>query len=78
MSEKPYMIAAVEGVLGSPAPVWLAWGHQRESALGRLQDVFKIGDQGQVFRDFLEASRRLRERDAEIVAEWRACEQAVG
>jgi hypothetical protein len=77
MSEKPYMIAAVGGVLGSPAPMWLTLGHQRESALGRLQDVFKIGDQGQAFRDFTETGRRLGKSDAEIVAEWREYEQLV-
>jgi hypothetical protein len=53
----------------------LTWEHQRESALGRLHDVFKIGDQGQVFRDFTETGRRLGKSDAEIVAEWRECEQ---
>jgi hypothetical protein len=37
--DRPYLAAAVGGIYGSPAPVFLTWGHERESALERLRDV---------------------------------------
>ena len=43
----------------------------------RLNDVFRIGAQGQAFRDFLEAGRKQGKSEAEIVKEWKGCERAV-
>jgi hypothetical protein len=77
MNSLPYLVARVGTVLGPPAAALLTYPRHRESALARTQDVFKVGDQGQVYRDFMEAGHRLGKRDAEIVAEWRVGEQAV-
>jgi hypothetical protein len=77
MNEKPYLVAAVGRIMGSPAPVFLTWGHGRESALARLRDVFRIGVRGQAFRDFLEAGRKQGMTEAEIVRQWKACERAA-
>jgi hypothetical protein len=57
MRTLPYLVAQIGGIYGSPAPVFLTWGHEQESALARLVDVFRIGVRGQAFRDFLEAGR---------------------
>jgi hypothetical protein len=62
---------------GSPAPVFLTGGHERESALARLVDVFSIGVRGQAFRDFLEGGRRQGKSGAKVVGEWRECEQSA-
>ena len=55
----------------------MTWGHERESALERLKDVFCIGAQGQAYRDFEEAGRKLGKSEAEIVEEWKGCERAA-
>jgi hypothetical protein len=77
MNDRPYLVAAVGGIYGSPAPVFLIWGHEQESALARLGDVFRIGVRGQAFRDFLEAGRKLGMREADIVTQRKECERAV-
>jgi hypothetical protein len=77
MNDRPYLVAEVDGIYGSPAPVCLTWGHERESALARLEDVFRIGVRGQAFRDFVEAGRKQGKSEAEIVEEWKGCERAV-
>jgi hypothetical protein len=77
MNDRPYIVAAVGGIYGSPAPLFLTWGHGRESALARFVDVFRIGVRGQAFRDFLEAGRKQGKSDVEIVEEWKGCGQAV-
>jgi hypothetical protein len=46
----------------------LTWGYGWESALERLKDVFRIGAQGQAYRDFLEAGRKQGKSEAEIVS----------
>jgi hypothetical protein len=51
--------------------------HERESALARLRDVFRIGAHGQAFRDFVDAGRKQGKSEAEVVREWRECEQAA-
>jgi hypothetical protein len=76
MNTLPYLVARAGRIFGSPAPVFLTWGHERESALERLRDVFRIGVQGQAFRDFVEAGRKQGMTEAEIVEEWKGCEQA--
>ena len=45
--------------------------------LARLVDVFRIGGQGQAFRDFLEAGRKLGMSEVEIVGAWQACERVM-
>ena len=77
MNDRPYLVAAVGGIYGSPAPVFLTWGHERESALHRLRDVFRIGVQGQAVRDCVEAGRKQGISDVEIVRKWKECERAV-
>src|SRR5262249_31287884 len=77
MNSLPYLVATVGTVFGPPAAALLTGPHERDSALERLRDVFRVGVRGQVFRDFVKASRRLGKGDAEIMADWRACEQAV-
>jgi hypothetical protein len=74
MRTLPYLVAQIGGIYGSPAPVFLTWGHERESALERLGDVFRIGVRGQAFRDFLEAGRKLGMSEVEVVGAWQACE----
>ena len=70
-------LAGAGRIFGSPAPVFLTWGHEWESALERLVDVFRIGVRGQAFRDFLEAGRKQGRSEAEIVEKWKGCERAV-
>jgi hypothetical protein len=77
MRTLPYLVAQIGGIYGSPAPVFLTWGHEQESALARLGDVFRIGVRGQAFRDFVEAWRKQGISDMEIVEEWKGCERAV-
>jgi hypothetical protein len=77
MNDRPYLVAEVGGIYGPPAPVFLTWGHERESALARLVDVFRIGTQGQAYRDFVEAGRKQGKSETEIVQEWKRCERAV-
>ena len=77
MNDRPHLVAAVGGIYGSPAPVFLTWGHERESALDRLRDVFRIGVRGQAFRDFREGVRRQGKSGAKVVGEWREYEQSA-
>jgi hypothetical protein len=77
LNDRPYLVAAVGGIYGSPAPVFLTWGHERESALARLEDVFRIGVRGQAFRDFVEAGRKQGMTEAESLRKWKKCEQAA-
>jgi len=77
MNDRPYLVARASGIYGSPAPVYMTWGHVRESALERLRDVFRIGVRGRAFRDFLGAGREQGKREAEIVEEWKGCARAV-
>jgi hypothetical protein len=77
MNTLPYLVAKVDRIFGSPAPVFLTSGHERESAQARLRDVFRIGVRGQAFRDFLAAGRKQGMTEAETVWAWQACERAV-
>jgi hypothetical protein len=77
MNSLPYLVATVGTVFGPPAAELLTRPHERESALSRLVDVFRIGVQGQAFRDFLEAGRKQGKREAEIVEEWEACQRVA-
>ena len=77
MNALPYLVARMGSIIGSPAPVFLTWGHERESALARLEDVFRIGVRGQAFRDFVEAGRKQGMTEADIVRQWKECERAV-
>jgi hypothetical protein len=77
MNTLPYLVARVGGIFGSPAPVFLTWGHERQSAVARLGDVFRVGAQGQAFRDFLEAGRKHGKSGAEMVRDWNECEHGA-
>jgi len=77
MNDRPYLVGRVGGVLGSPAPELLTHPQERESALARVRDVFRIGVRGQAFRDFVEAGRKQGKSEAEIVRQWKECEQMV-
>jgi hypothetical protein len=78
MGEKPYLLARVGQIFGSPAPILLLRPHeQRESAFFRLFDQFRIGENGQCYRDFVEFGRKQGKAGPDIRAEWLACEQAV-
>jgi hypothetical protein len=78
MNTLPYLVASVGTIFGSPAPELLTHPHERESALGRLLDVFRIGVRGRAFRDFLEAGRKQGKSEVEVVREWKDYEQVVG
>lgn len=77
MNNRPYVVARVGEVMGSPAATFLTWPQERVRALFRLYDVFRIGVQGQVFRDFVEQSRRIGKQEADILEEWKSYEQSV-
>jgi hypothetical protein len=77
MNDRPYLVGRVGSILGSPAPELLTHPHERNSALDRLRNVFRIGVRGQTFRDFVEAGRKLGMSEADIVGEWRRCERQV-
>lgn len=78
MVGKSYLLARVGHIFGSPAPILLLQPHvQRESAFFRLLDQFRIGEQGQSYKDFVEFGRKQGKAEAGIRAEWLACEQAV-
>ena len=77
MNSLPYLVATVGTVFGPPAAELLTRPHEQESALERLRDVFRIGVQGQAFRDFVEAGRKQGKSEAEIVRKWKECERAV-
>jgi hypothetical protein len=42
-----------------------------------LFDQFRIGEDGQSYKDFLESRRKQGKAEADIRADWLACEQAV-
>jgi len=77
MNDLPYVVAKVNSIMGSPAPTLLTLPNEEESALARLRDVFKLGVQGQVFKDFAEQGRTLGRSVQEITEDWRDCERAV-
>ncbi len=77
MLDLPYVVASVNGIFGSPAPLFLTWPSEKESAIERLRDVFRVGLRGRAFRDFLEVGRECGKGEDEIVAEWKACERAA-
>jgi len=77
MNDRPYLVARIGDILGSPAAVWLNFPKERESALARLRDVFRIGNRGRAFQDFVELGRKQGRGEAAILKEWKASEQAV-
>jgi hypothetical protein len=77
MNDLPYLVARAGSIMGSPAPIYLTLPNQVESALARLRDVFKIGVQGQVFKDFAEKVRTLGRNEQEVMGEWRDCQNAA-
>lgn len=77
MAEKPYLVARIGDIMGSPAPIWLTIPNEERSALARLKDVFRIGIQGRAFRDFVEMGRKQGQGEADILVQWRALEAAL-
>ena len=77
MKEKPYTVASVGSIMASPAAIWLTDPHVRESALARLYDVFRIGTQGQIYKDLLESGVEAGRTPEKIRAEWDVCEGTV-
>jgi len=77
MNERPYLVARVGQIFGSPAPILLVHPHQQASALFRLLDQFRIGDYGQCYKDFLEGGLKIGKTERDIRTEWLTYEQAV-
>lgn len=77
MNNRPYVVARIGEVFGGPAAVWLTLPKERESALARLADVFRIGVQGQVFRDFRQHGCKEGKSEADILCEWKSMEGSV-
>ncbi len=77
MNERPYLVARIGDIMGSPSPTLLTFPNEERSALARLRDVFRVGVRGQMFRDFVALGRKKGRREADILEEWKACEQAA-
>ena len=77
MNGKPYLIACVGKIMASPAAIWVTYPHARESALARLYDVFRIGTQGQVYKDLAEGAAKSRRSPETLLCEWQDCKRAV-
>jgi hypothetical protein len=77
MSRKPYVIAGVGSIMGSPAAIWLTVPNSRESALARLYDVFRIGVQGAAYQELLDWRTRSGQTAQSVQDEWEACEHSV-
>jgi len=77
MNERPYLVARIGEIMGSPSPTLLTFPNEERSALARLRDVFRVGVRGQMFRDFVELGRKKGRQEADILGEWKACEQAA-
>jgi hypothetical protein len=77
MNDLPYLVASVNHIMGSPAPIFMTWPNEEESALERLRDVFRVGVQGHVFKDFAQHRLKVGKTKPEILAEWQASERAV-
>ena len=78
MNDRPYLLARVGPVLGSPVAVLLLAPEEvRGSALDRLADVFRIGLRGQCRADFAASLRMAGQDDAAIRDKWGQHEAAV-
>ncbi len=77
MNDRPYVVAAVGDIMASPAAIWLRNNRTRRSALARLYDVFRIGDQGSAYQELLERRMQSGQRPEGVQAEWNACQRAV-
>jgi hypothetical protein len=77
MNDLPYLVAGVNHIMGSPAPIFMTWPNEKESALERLRDVFRIGVQGCVFKDFAQIGLKVGRSQEEILTEWQASERAA-
>ena len=77
MNERPYLVARIGDIMGGPAPIWLTLPREKQSALARLRDVFRIGVRGQAFRDFVESGRKQGRGEADILKHWKGWEEAV-
>jgi hypothetical protein len=77
MNHRPYIVAGVGDILASPAAIWLHGESTRESALARLQDVFRIGKQGAAYQELYERRTERGQDSEDIQVEWDACQNAV-
>jgi hypothetical protein len=78
MNSRPYCVARVGTILGSPTAVWLLPPEEmRPSALDRLADIFRVGNRRQCFADFAAGLREAGQDEQAIRAEWEQCEAAV-
>lgn len=77
MNERPYLVARIGDIMGSPSPTLLTFPNEERSALARLRDVFLVGVRGQMFRDFMALGRKKGRREDDILGEWKAFEQAA-
>lgn len=79
MNGRPYLLARVGPVLGSPTAVLLLPPEEvQASALDRLADVFRIGLRGRRHTDFVAYHRMAGQDERSIQAEWGRYEAAVG
>ena len=78
MSSRPYCVARVGPLLGSPTAVLLLQPEEvRPSALDRLADLFRVGHRGQCFADLAAGLREAGQDEHAIRAEWEQCEAGV-
>ncbi len=77
MNDNPYMVASVGSIMASPAAIWLTDPHVRAQHLARLYDVFRIGTQGQIYKDLLDCGIEAGRNPEKIRADWDACEGTV-
>lgn len=77
MNDRPYLVAGIGDIMGSPSPIWLTLPKEKESALARLADVFRIGVRGRAFQGFVDVGRKQGQGEAEILKQWSALEAAV-
>jgi hypothetical protein len=77
MNDLPYLVASLNHIMGSPAPIFMTWPNEKESALERLRDVFRVGVQGCVFKDFAQIGLKVGRSQHQILTEWQASEMAV-
>jgi hypothetical protein len=78
MNSRPYRVARVGPVLGSPTAVLLLPPEEvRCSALDRLADTFRVGTRGRCHADFAASLCEAGQDEEAIRAGWERCEAAV-
>jgi hypothetical protein len=78
MNSRPYCVARVGTILGPPTALLLLPPEEvRPSALDRLADVFRVGNRGQCFADFVAGFREAGRDGEAIQTEWERYQAAV-